>query len=382
MYRGRNVLGPECHLKRSAYQLTINRKNALNSLEGIVFSMIGFTLKQLSYFEAVASLGGIAPAARQLNVSASAISTAVAKLEAATGLSLFSRHTAKGVVLTVAGREFLLRAKQLLQHGEQVSEQAKALASDEAGRIRFGCYAAFAPILGPKVVTQHRANWPAVKLEFHEDTRERLTRDLLRGRLDCALLYVQGLDKEILDIEPLLTVRPRVVLSADHPLALQGDVSLQDLRGVPYVLAQEPGPGPHYLDLLKDHGVEPEIALVSRSYEMLRSCVGRNMGFTLMAFQPLHTLTYQGDPVVALPIRETVPGFDVVLAWNKARENSRLFRTLPCLLPGCCEGGTHFGECGGGAGSGLIGYSFFKRRGGAAQPLLHRLVRYFRPDPG
>ncbi|WP_282609511.1 LysR family transcriptional regulator [Pelagibius sp. Alg239-R121] len=288
--------------------------------------MINFTLKQLGYFEAVASLGGIAQAARQLNVSASAISTAISKLEASTGLSLFSRHTAKGVVLTVAGREFLLRAKQLLQHGEQVSEEARALASDEAGRIRFGCYAAFAPILGPGVVTQHRSNWPAVKLEFHEDTREHLTRDLLRGRLDCALLYDQGLDKESLDVEPLLTVRPRVALSADHPLALQSEVSLRDLQGVPYVLAHEPRPGPHYLDLLKDHGIEPEIALVSRSYEMLRSCVGRNMGFTLMAFQPPHTLTYQGDSIVALPIGESVPGFDVVLAWSKGRENSRLLR--------------------------------------------------------
>lgn len=282
--------------------------------------MIKFTLKQLSYFEAVASLGGIAPAARQLNVSPSAISTALAKLEDVTGLTLLSRRTAKGVILTASGREFLIRAKQFLQHGVTIAEDARALASDESGSVHFGCYSALAPILGPGLVTRHRTDWPSIQLAFFEGNGETLTEELLAGRLDCALLYDQGLDRRKLFVEVLLTVRPRVILSVEHPLALRRDLSLEELNEVPYLMVQEPGPGPSYLDLLKERGCAPEIALVSRSYEMVRSCVGRNMGFTLMAFQPPYGLTYQGDPLVALPLREELPGFDVALARSRKRE--------------------------------------------------------------
>ncbi|MFC7503390.1 LysR family transcriptional regulator, partial [Nocardioides sp. GCM10030258] len=49
---------------------------------------VGFTLTQLRYFAAAAELGSMTAASRQLMVSQSAISTAVAQLEKELGVQL------------------------------------------------------------------------------------------------------------------------------------------------------------------------------------------------------------------------------------------------------------------------------------------------------
>ena len=62
--------------------------------------MVRFTLRQCSYFRAVAENGGIAQAARALNISQPAVAQAIEKLEDVTGLRLFDRRHARGATLT------------------------------------------------------------------------------------------------------------------------------------------------------------------------------------------------------------------------------------------------------------------------------------------
>ncbi|MFD0476433.1 LysR family transcriptional regulator [Nonomuraea thailandensis] len=59
-----------------------------------------FTLVQLRYFAAAAELGSMTAAARELVVSQSAVSTAVAQLEKELGVQLLLRHHARGLALT------------------------------------------------------------------------------------------------------------------------------------------------------------------------------------------------------------------------------------------------------------------------------------------
>ena len=73
----------------------------------------------LFVFEAAARLGGFAPAADELCVTASAVSHRIRQLEARLGLQLFER-TPTGVRLTSAGRRYLesvREAFEMLAHG-------------------------------------------------------------------------------------------------------------------------------------------------------------------------------------------------------------------------------------------------------------------------
>ena len=90
--------------------------------------MIRFSLRQLTFLSETARCGGIAPAARNLNISPAAISAALDKLEAVTGLTLFDRFPARGMRLTRAGKEFLVDAEDLLKRAGALDRHALELA--------------------------------------------------------------------------------------------------------------------------------------------------------------------------------------------------------------------------------------------------------------
>ena len=70
---------------------------------------MSLTLRQVRYFIATAEIGQISQAAIHLNISQSAVTTAIKELEAMLGVQLFVR-SAQGMNLTDAGRHFLNRA--------------------------------------------------------------------------------------------------------------------------------------------------------------------------------------------------------------------------------------------------------------------------------
>ena len=69
------------------------------------------TIRQIRYFIAVANMGQISRAAMELNVSQSAVTTAVKQLEEIVGAPLLNRH-AGGVALTYEGNIFLDHARR------------------------------------------------------------------------------------------------------------------------------------------------------------------------------------------------------------------------------------------------------------------------------
>ena len=91
-----------------------------------------FTLRQLQYFDAIASEGSLAAAAKRCLVSASALTLAIDDLEHHLRLQLLIRRKGKGVMLTPAGTRLLLHVRRVLQYAESLSECARLIRSRRA----------------------------------------------------------------------------------------------------------------------------------------------------------------------------------------------------------------------------------------------------------
>ena len=290
--------------------------------------MIGFSIRQLEYFAAVAAFGGTAPAARALNISSAALAAALAKLEDQTGLVLFDRFPAKGLELTHSGREFLGHAQKVLHQSKSLQQVAVELTSPERGKIRFGCYHALALIFAAPILKRHVAVRPGVSVTMFEDLMPELRQQALSGGIDVVLSYE---DVKIADgfvVEKLLKVQPKAILPAEHPLAAGKDVSIHDLCHLPYVQVTEPDSGESFLDMFKAQAKSPPIAQDVRSFELVRSCVGAGMGFGLMAFAPANVRTYHGDALAAVPLREDIGSYTVTLGWRRELDESPLIENF------------------------------------------------------
>jgi len=82
-------------------------------------------LTALRCFEAVARLGGVTPAARELHVTHSAVSQQIKVLEASMGVALFVRE-ARGLRLTDDGRLYALEIRSALRDITQATRRAQA----------------------------------------------------------------------------------------------------------------------------------------------------------------------------------------------------------------------------------------------------------------
>jgi DNA-binding transcriptional LysR family regulator len=139
--------------------------------------------RRLRFLLAVARYGGVLAAADELQVTASAVSQQLAKLERETGHALL-RRTPTGSLLTPAG--------QALAEAAEDVERALALArsrleQDDAtvsGTVRIGGFQSFlANVLAPSL-TDWRARYPALVIETVEAEEAELLRVLRAGTVD------------------------------------------------------------------------------------------------------------------------------------------------------------------------------------------------------
>ena len=276
--------------------------------------MVRYTLRQCTYFRAVAEHGGIAQAARALNISQPSVAQALDKLEVVTGLVLFERHHARGTTLTLQGRLFLKHVIELDVLAGQVAREAAALAAERAGEIRLGIFRTLAPFYAPSLIQSFTTEAPGVRIHPEEMALSELADALRAGTLDLALTYDQGPDFSGLDTLELASLRPQIVVAADHRLASQKTARLKDLATEPYVMFEGPGSRRYFEELLAEQGIDPPIAYMSSSLETVRSAVANGFGFTLLVMRPPKSMTYDGKQVVTVDIRERVRPLNIILA--------------------------------------------------------------------
>lgn len=291
-------------------------------------NMVRFTIKQCTYFLAVAESGGIAQAARSLNISQPAVAQAIDKLEAITGLVLFHRHHARGLELTAQGREFLQQARQLSSCAQAVEGAIAEIAADSMGTIRLGCFQSIAPFHVARLVRAYRSLYPSISIDVREELQGQLIAGLTADEIDLAILYDLGLEPSSLSWEVLSEPRPYVILPANHPQAAQDSVRLSALGSEPYVLFDAPDSREYFYGLFRRYGIDPPIAFRSTSFESVRSAVGNGLGFSILAMRQRSDVTYDGHRVVSVPIADAIDPIKVVLARKSGAELSPLIETF------------------------------------------------------
>lgn len=288
--------------------------------------MVRYTLKQCAYFRKVAELGGIAQAARALNISQPSVSQAIEKLETLTGLVLFDRHHARGLELTLSGRMFLSHVSQLLDEAEQVAREAKALAAEASGEIRLGIFWTLSPFFMAGLIRSFATEAPGITLRHKEGSLVEIAEDLRNGLIEFAITYDRGAPLHGLDSRELAVLRPSVVLAADHPLAQAKGVHMAMLQDLPYVMLEGAGSREYFEDLLQETGLSPEIAYRSTSLESVRSAVAAGFGFTLLVMRPPNDISYDGRPLRVLPILDAVTPQRIVLAAREGAAKGPILR--------------------------------------------------------
>ncbi|MDF1607819.1 LysR family transcriptional regulator [Hoeflea sp. YIM 152468] len=278
--------------------------------------MSKITLRQCIYFRAVAQTGGLASAARAVGISQPAVAQAIRKLEDVSGLVLFRRLHARGMVLTAQGIEFLRHAEDLLASADRVERAIEGIADNRSGTIRLGCFQSIAPFCLARIVRGYRDLAPGVVLEVKEMLQDELIGALGRNELDLAIMYDLGLDPDLFGWRALTAAQPYLIVSCDHRLAQRPTVSLREIASEDYILFDAPRSREYFFSIFSHHGINPRIAFRSASIESVRCSVANGLGVSLLAMRPLSNQTYDGGEVVPVELEENLPPMPIVIAHN------------------------------------------------------------------
>jgi DNA-binding transcriptional LysR family regulator len=256
---------------------------------------------RLQVFRSVVEHGSFSAAAEALSYTQSAVSQAIARLEAETGVQLLIRER-RGVTPTSSG-------VTLVQHAERIfavmtdAEDALARASEaQLSRLRVATFPSGGAALMPLAVARFRRDHPTVSLTLTEGEPGQIAPRLRAGELDLALLFefpaeaagrpgrsgdgqrrsARGATSG-LRVVTLLEDPMELVLPATHPLRERERVSLCDLRDEPWVQTSAASPcARHVVRCCREAGFEPEVSFESDDYDTVRGLVAAGVGVALV----------------------------------------------------------------------------------------------------
>lgn len=197
-----------------------------------------FTLRQMQYIVAVADELSFHRAAARCRVSQPTLSTQLAQVEDALGVSLFERSQKK-VLVTPAGVQIVERARRLILEADEIVRATQGIQGPLSGTIRVGVIPTISPYLLPSTTPALRRKLPHLRIAWVEEKTDVLVRKLRDGELEGAVLALEAeigdVMKEVIAKDPFMLVMP-----PGHALAAKKTpVAQAELRGEELLLLDE-----------------------------------------------------------------------------------------------------------------------------------------------
>jgi DNA-binding transcriptional LysR family regulator len=181
-------------------------------------------LRQIRYVLAVARQGAVRRAAATLNVDQSIVSAKTRDLEAELGVRLFERHSG-GVRLTDPGEVFVVGASRALQALEDTASKVRTAGRGQSGALNIGYVWSVAAGPANALLTEQRAQAPAVEITLREQGVSELSASLMERSLDLAFLVGESFPRKF-EHQTLWTERLNFVVQEACTLTTETEWSL------------------------------------------------------------------------------------------------------------------------------------------------------------
>lgn len=279
---------------------------------------MALSLKAMEYFTTALRHGNIARAAAELNIAASAVSTAIDQVEAEFDLTLVTRQRARGIEANASGREIAHKCERLLEDYRSLIFEGADLKKSLCGTLRIGYYAPIAPAFLPQIIDTLLPADAPVTLAIEECNNDQAQDGLMNGTYD-AILFVAEDVRPAITYDTLIAAPPYCLLPSTHALVQQTSVSMEQIAQEPLVVLNRPVAASYYEGLFQPGMRQAPVVAYANSTEMVRSLVAAGRGCAILNMRPLTHKTYSGAHVVERPISDTLPPLTLAIGYDKSR---------------------------------------------------------------
>lgn len=244
-------------------------------------------LSALRSFLTVADLGGVTRAAGALNLTQSAVSMQIKRLEETLQIGLFERRN-RSLILTPAGEQMLSFARRMLHLNDEAI--GKLTGDSFAGEITIGVpHDIVYPVI-PRVLRRFARDFPRVQVRLISSYTTELQRDFRRGVCDIILTTERetGIGGEALASRPLRWIgAPGGEAWRQRPLQLAFENSCIFRSDVQRAL--------------DDAGIEWEMAVISENTRTIEATVSADLAVHTMLAGMVPSHLEEIEPNAELP---------------------------------------------------------------------------------
>lgn len=265
-------------------------------------------IQTLETFIKTAELLHFGKASRACNLSPSALTRSIQRLENEVGQPLFIRDN-RSVALTDAGRQLLIYARNAVQEWQHFQETIRGDAVSGTISIYASITAVYS--LLPDLLEAYRTAFPEVHLDLRTGAAEKAVEQVLSGEIDLAVAALP--DQKLLRVEFMPLAETPLVFIAPKTMSLPRKL---DLATVPLVVPQS-GVARHRLDQwLGEHGIVPNILSEVSGNEALIAMVRLGTGIGIVPQLALERSPFR-EEVREVPYAPTLDPYVVGLCSSK-----------------------------------------------------------------
>lgn len=259
-----------------------------------------FSGRLLAAFLALVDCGQFKLAAERCNVSQSAFSQMISRLEEMFATKLFDRDTRR-VSLTPEGRLLVPFARALGADVEAMFAELRDHAEHRKGKVAIAALPSLSADWLPKILADFRVRYPGIKLQLFDTVAEPILDLVRKGTVDFAINALPNGSEEF-DAEFLFNEPYYFICRPDHRFASRTGVLLKELKGCHYVHTLRTGSlwrwiEPH-VQGIAFHDTGFEVQHLSTLAGLIANGVGESIvpGFALFQFDRLG--------LKAIPVRD------------------------------------------------------------------------------
>lgn len=248
-------------------------------------------LRDLKYFETVATLGHMGQAGDKLGRTQPALTKSIQRLESAFGSALFERE-GRGIRLTPVGEVLLARTRLLRAAADDTLREVSDFAQGKSGHVRIGTGPIAADDVLPQVCGQLLAQASQVTVAITVGASSALLEDLRHGHIDLLLGQLPEADPEFV-CHPIIEDVVVVVARPAHPIFKQRKATMRGLLDHAWVLPAPSIPSRQWLDAaFEGRGLpRPRAQIEANSIPLLPRLIASN---DLLSFISRQTLAQSG----------------------------------------------------------------------------------------
>lgn len=242
----------------------------------------------------------IAKASKVLYMSPQGLSKIIKNLENELGARLLTR-TSSGIELTESGQCFYEKVDKILADYREMKNDILHIEQRYSGVIDLLSAYGILRLLTPECINRFRESYPEIEFSYREYPDREVERRFQKKDGNVAFA-IGPFEEGLYEMTPLASCHIKLLVHENHPLALRGTVTAEDIKGEKLFIESSEFKIHHLiLEKCREAGFEPDIAFETSGFSLCHKMCRENRGISVILDFVLEDMSTDG--LVCLPFR-------------------------------------------------------------------------------